>query len=89
MNFPDDASVSEGAVDLGGPMSEFFTLTCVDNDDHFSAGVMLPISIVQGGPGPQFLSPAMFEALFTNLHKIVVPLEDVYDHELQASCKPS
>lgn len=109
VKFTDDAGVSEGAVDLGGPMREFFTLTfqylhdsqlfcghenckflsflskCVDNDDYFSAGVMFAMSIVHGGPGPQFLSPAMFEALFTDLHKIVVPVEDVYDKELQAS----
>ena len=27
MKFTDDAGGSEGAVDLGGPMREFFTLT--------------------------------------------------------------
>ena len=43
------------------------------------------MSIVHGGPVPRFLSPLMFEALFSDLSKMVVSVKDVYDPELQSS----
>ena len=109
VKFTDDSGVSEGAVDLGGPMREFFTLIlqhihssqffcglenykflsfqskCLEDDDYFLAGTVIAMSIVHGGPAPQFLSPLMFDALVYDLSKVVVPVQEVYDAELQSS----
>ena len=109
VKFTDDAGVSEGAVDLGGPMREFFTLAlqylhdsqlfcgsenckflsfqskCLLDEDYHAAGTIIAMSIVHGGPGPQFLSPLMLEALIRDLSKVAVPVQDVYDSELQLS----
>ena len=109
VKFTDDAGVSEGAVDLGGPMREFFTLVlqylhdsqlfcgrdsckfisfqskCLADEDYYSAGVITAMSIVHGGPGPKFFSPVMFQALISDMSKVTVSIEDVYDCELQMS----
>lgn len=109
VKFTDDAGVSEGAVDLGGPMREFFTLAlqylhdsqlfsgrenckfvsfqskCLVDEDYYSAGIITAMSIVHGGPGPKFLSPVMFQALINDPSNMAVPVQDVYDIELQLS----
>ena len=109
VKFIDDSGVSEGAVDLGGPMREFFTLSlqyihnsllfcglenhkflsfqsrCLEDDDYFVAGTITAMSVVHGGPAPQFLSPSMFDALVNDMSKVVVSVQDVYDAELQSS----
>ena len=41
--------------------------------------------MIHGGPAPQFLSPSMFDALVTDICKVVVSVQDVYDAELQSS----
>lgn len=38
----------------------------MQNDDFFFAGVAIALSIVHGGPGPQFISPSLYKALTTN-----------------------
>ena len=43
------------------------------------------MSIVHGGPGPQFFAPLMFDALVNDLSKVVIPLQCVYDEELRKS----
>ena len=43
------------------------------------------MSIVHGGPGPKFFSPVMFQTLISDLSKVTVSMEDVYDCELQMS----
>ena len=109
VKFTDDNGISEGAVDLGGPMREFFTLIldhlhssqlfcglenhrllsyqskCIQDDEYFIAGTIMAMSIVHGGPAPQFLSPLMFDALVNDMSKVVVSVQDVYDAELQSS----
>ena len=107
VKFTNDAGVSEGAVDLGGPMREFFTLVlqylhdsqlfcgrdsskfisfqskCLVDDNYYYAGIITAMSIVHGRPGPKFFSPVMFQALISDLSKVTVSIEDVYDYELQ------
>ncbi|XP_078375435.1 LOW QUALITY PROTEIN: G2/M phase-specific E3 ubiquitin-protein ligase-like [Oculina patagonica] len=110
VKFTDNAGASEGAVDLGGPMREFFTLAlqylhdsqvfcgsenckflsfqskCLQDEDYHAAGTIIAMSIVHGGPGPQFLSPLMqFEALISDLSKLAGPVQAVYDIELHLS----
>ena len=109
VKFTDDNGISEGAVDLGGPTREFFTLIldhlhssqlfcglenhrllsyqskCIQDDEYFIAGTIMAMSIVHGGPAPQFLSPLMFDALVNDMSKVVVSVQDVYDAELQSS----
>jgi len=110
VKFTDDIGNSEGAVDLGGPMREYFTLMiqwmmesqlfcglehqrflsfqhkCLEEDDYYVAGVIIAMSLVQGGSGPGCLSPKMFEAIVVNdLRKVEVLVEDVYDYELKTS----
>lgn len=111
VKFTDDAGNSEGAVDMGGPMKEFFTLVIqwmitsqlfcgpenakflswqaksIEENEYYFAGMMLAMSIVHGGPGPQCFAPEMFKALVHGPHSVVIHLDDVYDKELQASLK--
>ena len=108
VKFTDDAGTSEGAIDWGGPMREFFTLIlqyihdsqllcgpenikflsynvkCLEDNDYFVAGLILAMSIVHGGPAPNFLSPIIFQALISD-QPVTVSLQDVYDHELRSS----
>ena len=44
----------------------------------------MAMSIVHGGPAPQFLS-LMFDALVNDTSKVVVSVQDLYDAELQSS----
>ena len=110
VKFSDDAGTSEGAVDQGGPMREFFSLViqwmvnsqlfcgpegkkmltcqrkCLEEREYFYAGEILAMSLVHGGPGPECLSPTLFEALIKDdISKIAVPLDDVCDQELRSS----
>ena len=62
-----------------------FQSNCLYNDDYFQAGIILAMSIVHGGPGPQFFAPLMFDALVNDLSKVVIPLQCVYDEELRKS----
>ena len=109
VKFMDDIGNSEGAVDLGGPMREFFTLviqwivdspmfcgqenhkfiSCqskyLEGNDYFLAGIVIAMSVVHGGPGPQCFAPQMFDALIYDLSKVIVSVEDIYDHELKSA----
>ena len=109
VKFTDDVGTSEGAVDMGGPMKEFFTLviqwmltsqlfcgpehhkflsfqsSCLEGNDYYFAGMLIAMSLVHGGSGPQCFAHNMFEALLRDPEKIAVTIEDVYDMELQLS----
>ncbi len=52
------------------------------NDDYFYAGVAIALSVVHGGPGPQFLSPSLFRALATSPKATVISIEEITDPEL-------
>ena len=54
-----------------------FQSKCLEDDDYFLAGTVIAMSIVHGGPAPQFLSPLMFDALVYDLSKVVVPVQEV------------
>lgn len=108
VKFTDDNGNSEGAVDQGGPMREFFTLILqyihdsnllcgpvnskflsynaqhLEENNYYIAGLLIAMSLVHGGPPPHFFSPIMFEALI-NDQPLSVPLQYVYDQELQSS----
>ena len=116
VKFTDDVGNSEGAVDMGGPMKELFTLViqwmltsqlfcgpehhkflsfqsmCLEGNDYYFAGMLIAMSLVHGGSGPQCFAHNMFEALIRDPDKIPITIEDVYDMELQSSlqnlCKP-
>ena len=109
VKFTDDVGTSEGAVDMGGPMKEFFTLviqwmltsqlfcgpehhkflsfqsSCLEGNDYYFAGMLIAMSLVHGGSGPQCFAHNMFEALLRDPEKIAITIEDVYDMELQLS----
>lgn len=64
-----------------------FQSKCLEEDDYFSAGLIVAMSIIHEGPGPRFLSPFMFKAIYSDLSKVVVPVKDVYDPVLQSSLR--
>ena len=108
VKFTDDSGTSEGAIDWGGPMREFFTLIlqyihdsqlmcgpennkflsfnvkCLEQNDYFTAGLLVAMALVHGGQAPHFLSPVLYEALITEGIP-AVSLPHVYDHELKSS----
>lgn len=111
VKFTDDVGNSEGAVDMGGPMKEYFTLvlqwlftsqlfcgsehdkflsyqaSSIEQNEYYFAGLIIAMSLVNGGPGPHCLASKMFQALARGLESVVIDLDDVYDKELQNSLK--
>lgn len=105
VKFTDESGNSEGAVDMGGPMREYFTLAIrwieshmfcgaegkylkyqakfLEEDDYYFAGMVVALSLVHGGPGPQFLAPQLYGAIIGQ--QANVSLDDVYDMELKSS----
>ena len=107
VKFTDDIGRSEGAVDLGGPMREFFTLAvekvtsgklfcgkeqekflsldakALKQEEYFFVGQLFSMSLVHCGIGPRCLSPILFDSLVKGPSEVVVPIESVYDPELQ------
>ena len=50
-------------------------------------GQMIAVSVVQGGPGPQCLSPAVVDYLSYGIEKILATSEDVPDTEIKYKLK--
>ena len=59
------------------------------NEYYFAlfAGLVIAMSLVNGGPGPRCLASKMFQALAHGLECVVIDVDDVYDKELQNSLK--
>lgn len=50
----------------GPPGRVFFTydLTALEQRKYFEAGVLIGWSLAQGGPGPRFLHPALYQVCY-------------------------
>lgn len=107
VKFTDDVGLSEGVIDIGGPMREFFTLAlekvlsgklfcgqelerflssdakALKEGEYFYAGQLFSMALVHCGIGPRCLSPILFDSLVKGPSEVVVPVESVYDPELQ------
>lgn len=63
---------------------ENFLLSAIQGDEYFLAGMCMVLSLAQGGPAPQFISPAIVRFLFgeaLTLEEIIPFIEDQYkDH---------
>lgn len=65
---------------------------CVDYciDDFFLAGEFIAMSLVHGGPPPQFLNQKLFDALVEGPENVAVSVENVedveYNHALSEVC---
>lgn len=53
------------------------------SDDYFYAGMTIATSLVHGGPGPQFLSPVLFEALSSTPESTFVAVQDIPDMDIR------
>ncbi|MGH0154018.1 UNVERIFIED_CONTAM: hypothetical protein FKN15_035906 [Acipenser sinensis] len=53
------------------------------SDDYFYAGMTIATSLVHGGPGPQFLSPVLFEALSSTPEPTFVAGQDIPDMDVR------
>ena len=58
---------------------------CLDNSEYLYAGKITALSLVHGGPGLQFFSPCLYEALVNGVDKVQATADDVYDPELKSS----
>ncbi|KAK9976850.1 hypothetical protein ABG768_018671 [Culter alburnus] len=74
-------NLKQGALFVGPDEAKFlnFNSRSMQNDDYFYAGVAIALSIVHGGPGPQFISPSLFKALTINPEATVISVEEVTD----------
>ncbi|XP_056120625.1 G2/M phase-specific E3 ubiquitin-protein ligase-like [Rhinichthys klamathensis goyatoka] len=74
-------NLKQGALFVGPDEAKFlnFNSRSMQNDDYFFAGVAIALSVVHGGPGPQFISPSLFRALTTNPEGTVIAIEEVTD----------
>ena len=111
VKFTDDVGLSEGAVDIGGPMREFFTLSheailssklfcrqehswllsydakALKHDEYVMAGQLISMALVHAGVAPRCFSPVLFDSLIKGHAKVHVPIDAVYDLELQSTLK--
>ncbi|CAB3995037.1 G2 M phase-specific E3 ubiquitin- ligase-like, partial [Paramuricea clavata] len=111
VKFTDDVGLSEGAVDMGGPMREFFTLSleailssklfcwqehsrllsydakALKHDEYVMAGQLISMALVHAGVAPRCFSPVLFDSLIKGHAKVHVPVDAVYDLELQSTLK--
>ena len=111
VKFTDDVGLSEGAVDRGGPMREFFTLSleailssklfcgqehsrllshdakALKHDEYVMAGQLISMALVHAGIGPRCFSPVLFDSLIKGHVEVHVPIDAVYDLELQSTLK--
>ena len=53
----------------------------MEDGDYFLAGQVFPMTLVHGGPPPQFLAPQVFESLIQNPNKQNGTMDDMYDLE--------
>ena len=111
VKFTDDIGLSEGAVDMGGPITEFFTLSleailssklfcgqehsrllsydakALKHDEYFMAGQLISMAVVHAGAAPRCFSPVLFDSLIRGHAKVHVPIDAVYELELQSTLK--
>jgi hypothetical protein len=111
VKFTDDVGLSEGAVDMGGPMRELFTLSveailssklfcgqehsrllsydakALKHDEYVMAGQLISMALVHAGVAPRCFSPVLFDSLIKGHAKVHVPIDAVYDLELQSTLK--
>ena len=111
VKFTDDIGLSEGAVDMGGPIMEFFTLSleailssklfcgqehsrllsydakALKHDEYFMAGQLISMALVHAGAAPRCFSPVLFDSLIRGHAKVHVPIDAVYELELQSTLK--
>ena len=70
---------------IGKNHSKF--LTCLaqnmEDGDYFLAGQVFAMTLVHGGPPPQFLAPQVFESLIQNPNKQKGTIDDIYDLEFK------
>ncbi|CAB4026455.1 RNA-directed DNA polymerase from mobile element jockey, partial [Paramuricea clavata] len=104
-------SICRSAVDMGGPMREFFTLSleailssklfcgqehsrllsydakALKHDEYVMAGQLISMALVHAGVAPRCFSPVLFDSLIKGHAKVHVPIDAVYDLELQSTLK--
>ncbi|MGH0189678.1 UNVERIFIED_CONTAM: hypothetical protein FKN15_037320 [Acipenser sinensis] len=61
-----------------------FLLAVLQGNRYFYAGQLKAMSIIHGGPPPQFLSPVLTEALICGPDKVIVSAEDVANEEIRS-----
>ena len=59
----------------------------VEQNEYYYAGLIIAMSLVNGGPGPQCLASNMCHVLVHGQEGVIVDLDDVYDKELQDCLK--
>ncbi|XP_072559957.1 G2/M phase-specific E3 ubiquitin-protein ligase-like isoform X2 [Paramormyrops kingsleyae] len=108
IKFTDDDGNSEGAVDMGGPMREFFRLVLqhiklgpmftgpenervlcchapsLRDNSYFYAGQLIAMSILHGGPSPNFFSPVLYQAVVAGADGVQADIGDIHDPETES-----
>lgn len=59
----------------------------MDSDDYYTAGVVLALSVVHGGPAPRFLSRELFMALINGPDTISVSVDKLPDSDISRQLK--
>ncbi len=57
------------------------------HDEYFMAGQLISMALVHAGVGPRCFSPVLFDSLIKCHAKVHVPIDAVYDLELQSTLK--
>ncbi|KAK6471949.1 G2/M phase-specific E3 ubiquitin-protein ligase-like isoform X2 [Huso huso] len=78
-------SLHQGSLFVGPDHAKFLNYISglMVSDDYFYAGMTIATSLVHGGPGPQFLSPVLFEALSSTPESTFVAVQDIPDMDIR------
>ncbi|XP_058886533.1 uncharacterized protein LOC131737988 [Acipenser ruthenus] len=60
------------------------SIAALKGNSYFYAGQLMAMSVIHGGPPPQFLSPVLTEALICGPDKVIVSAEDVANEEIRS-----
>lgn len=108
VTFTDIVDKSEGAVDLGGPTREMFTLvmqylknsksfegpeysrnvslcnSALEKEQYFYAGRLIMLSLIYGGPSPNFLSTTLYSCLVHGVENTQPNLTEITNEDVRA-----
>ncbi|XP_034783435.2 uncharacterized protein LOC117418160 isoform X1 [Acipenser ruthenus] len=78
-------SLHQGSLFVGPDHAKFLNYISglMVSDDYFYVGMTIATSLVHGGPGPQFLSPVLFEALSSTPESTFVAVQDIPDMDIR------
>ena len=59
----------------------------LDKRTYFYVGVMIALSLIHGGPGPEFFSPAVADYIVYGVQRVKARIADIPDNDIREKIK--